>query len=168
MANLDTTQLQALQTDITVTHAAEMYEGKTLLEWWNQGNDQEISEWYALEAAPEVLIWRENVGVDEFAKAVLYTDLLAQTAVELMVYEHLLGDKSSPVDMAAASIRDGLAAIFAGAPTTVANLLDIGKRPATNGEELYSGAASGAGGGTITLIYGQQITRKNVEESRTA
>lgn len=30
MANLDNTQLIALRTDITVTHAAEMYEGQTL------------------------------------------------------------------------------------------------------------------------------------------
>ena len=164
MVALDTAQLQALQTDITVTHAAETYEGKTLAQWWADGGDQEISEWYNFVAAPVVDIWRANITTREFGDVVSYDELLSLSGVDLQVY--LLMIAGEPVDATRQSIRDGFAAILNGPQraTSRAAVIAMAMRPATYGEALFSsGPVDGA---FISTIAGDPITRQNVSDAR--
>lgn len=168
MAQLDNAQLIALRDDITVTHAAEMYEGKTLLEWWNtNNNDQEISEWYRLLASPEILVWREDLMRPEINEAVLYSELLTLGATELQVYALMLDSNGGSLNAASQNVRDGIADILSGPlrATSRNNMIAVGQRPGTNSEVLFVTPVDGA---FVSAIYGDRITNANVTASRTA
>ena len=165
MANLDTAQLQALKTDITVTHASEVYEGKTLLQWWNDGNNQEISEWYALVASPQVLVWREDITRAEVNEAVLYTELLTLSIVDITVFQLMLASDGGFLNAASQNIRDGMQDVLSGPNRAQSrnNMIALAKRPASYGEALYTTAIDGA---FISAIYGDRITHQNVADAR--
>lgn len=167
MAQLDTTQLVALRTDITVTHKDEDFEGRTLESWWSTGNDQEISEWYALMAVPDVVVWREDLHRDEVNESVLYSELLTLNIVDLTVFDLMLMSNGGSVNAASQNIRDGFADVLSGPlrATSRNNLLAIAQRPATWGEALYATPVSGA---NVSAIYGDAVTRLNVHAARTA
>jgi len=67
---MTTAQLQALKTDITVTHANTVFQGLTLLQLWTGFDFANLALYYNTAASPQVDLWRPNVTRTEASKCI--------------------------------------------------------------------------------------------------
>ena len=136
MARLGDPELQALRTDITSTRADVLYNGKTLLTWWNEGNDQELANFYNQPHAPEIQVWNPAVPNNRFVEVLVMTEYLALTDAQRQGWAQSLLPQS--IDMTLDNMRQSFATLFGGGSTTATDILDISRDPGTYGEILYS------------------------------
>lgn len=174
-APLTPAELAVVKNDILVDHASvewtdidnnNMLQTMSIVDWaTHPGGTDQISNWYASLAVPTVQVWREDMHHHEMSEAVLYSELLTLTEVEVLVYNLILGRSFGQVNAASQNVRDGLADVLSGAAraTSRNNLLALGMRPATWAEALFStGPVQGA---VVAKYYGDNITSSNIDQA---
>lgn len=172
MATLDDTQLLALRTDITVTNASVMWQGDTLLGHWNNGADATLASYYNQIASPDDDIWRDDVSIDDVRAVIDYSEWPSLTATDALGFNVLFPTGRGSTRMSHDGNRIGVEEIFDGPTraTTRQSILNASKRPGTNAELLYAGAAVVTSvdsiSARISVIFGQQITQQNIFEAR--
>lgn len=128
-------QLTTLKTDITVTKAATVYQGSTLLTHWNESHTQIIADYYNQTANPQVDLWRPDVAVTDMAKSILMSEYIALTAVKQNGM--LLYMQNGTIDATNANVRAGFTSIFTSG-TSLTNLTALAKKAATYFESLFA------------------------------
>ena len=163
MADLDTAQLITLRDDITLTNAGTMWDGMTLLDWWNSGQNQPLAEYYDVEASPAVVLWRPNIPNTDLTAGIIMSEFISlsqgrRDGWSVMTFPEL-------IDATDAQIRSNFVDLFGGgqAPGTIAALTAIAQRNASRGEALY---AVSAGSANNSPIFGSPITSQNIAEAR--
>ncbi len=154
-------QKQTLKTDVTVTHASTVYQGSTLLQYWNANNLDAIAAYYNTNVSPQVDLWRPDVSPNELQKAIVMSAYTALTAVKqngFMVYL-----QAANLDATNQNIRDGFNSIF-GAGATLTALTALAKKPATNWENLFVGAVQS--GAYVSTQYGVLVTYGDVFQAK--
>jgi len=158
-------QLQILKTDITVNHAATVYNGKTLLQLWNDNDTENLAAYYNTIATPQVDLWKPDIPVEEVTAAIDYSVFATKTAVLQNTF--LLLVKGTFVNATQANIRAGFAVVFpSGASFT--NLIALARRAATNGESLFKGALQGTNPNAayVSSIYGYTVSGNDVYRAK--
>jgi hypothetical protein len=175
-SGLTTAQLQALKTDITVTKASVVYDGQTLLQWWNAGDDQKLADFYNQAASPAFWVWKTRVSKDELTNGVgpegttftwVGNGFITRSAGEQAAWRELFSVDGT-VDPSQANVRQAFADIFSGTGNAAANrthLLAMSRRLSTYGEALYA-TGTGSTAAPATLTFRGQITGTDVGQSR--
>jgi hypothetical protein len=162
---LDGPQQVILKTDITVTRAAVVYEGQTLLEWWNAGDDQKLADFYNQPASPVVKLWRPTVPVTRLNESIVGAEFIALTLAKQNLWMVITQDASNAT---LPRTRQNFIDVFGGASTTMGNLTAVAQKDATYGEALYSAPGGPPGSGNVSEIFGESITGTDVGQSRSA
>lgn len=149
-------QLTILKTDITVTKAATVYQGSTLLVHWQQSHTQIIADFYNQAANPQVDIWRSDVKVTDMAKSVLMSEFIALTAVKQNGMNLYM--QGETIDATNANVRNGFASIFP-AGTSLNNLTALAKKAATYFESLFAVSS-------VSPFYNIPLTAADVDAAK--
>lgn len=153
---MTTAQLQTIKTDVTVTNAATVYSGSTLLQYWNTTNIAALAEYYNTVATPQLDLWRPDINPNELQKAIVMSAYIALTAVKqngFMVYL-----QAANLDATNQNIRDGFQSIFGAGTQSLINLTALAKKPATRLEKLFAV-------GNVSSVYGVVITESDVYQA---
>lgn len=163
---LSTSQLQSLKTDITVAKAAVLYNGQTLLQWWNNGSNSTIAEFYNQTASPAVLIWKPDVRTQDLVDALVGTEYVSGTTATDVARRALLDviTRSELVDATKSQVRSNFSTAAAAASSTLTAWTAIARRNATYLEALFAGVPSG--GASVTPLYNYSLTNLDVAEAR--
>lgn len=157
-------QLMTLKTDITVTKAAVVYQGETLLNWWNAGADGTIAEFYNQPAVPAVPLWKPRVPVNDLITALVGSEFKAlPIATQNLWFVLTQGDA---VDATLSRTRQNFIDVFGAAAQTTANLTAVAQKAATYFEALFATVAAGPGTGSISPVFGQMLTADEVWAAR--
>lgn len=164
---LSPSQLQSLKTDITVTRAAILYNGQTLLQWWNAGANSTLADFYNQEASPTVLLWRPDVETQLLIDALVGTEYIAGTTASDVARRELLGliTRAARIDATKSQVRSNFSTAAGAASATLTAWTALARKNATYLEALFAGLPSG--GASVTPVYGYQLTRADVAEART-
>lgn len=162
MANLTTAQLQTLKTDITVTQAAVVYNGETLLHWWTTGNNNELANFYNEKANPVHNLWRPNIPVEQLAACVVGSEFIGRTQAERELWSFVIAVIPS-IDSTEQKVRDNFVTAFGGGSVTVTSMTGVAQRNASNGEKLFSTLEGGA---NKSSIFDELITANNISDAR--
>lgn len=161
---LNDTQLQSLKTDATVTHAAVVYDGQTLLDRWND-NDTSILPYYNALANPTVLIWRPDITVDEAKEVVVWADFSALTPNGVARQNTYLAlTQGGVINATKQTVRDAFVSIFGGGSASLTALTNLAQVSGTNLEALLAGAT--VQGAKVTQVYGYELTSSDVAAAR--
>ena len=175
---LTTAQLQTLKTDITVTKAATSYQGQTLLQWWNAGDDTTLAQFYQQPASPDFWVWKTAVSKDELVNSVgpegttfnwSGNGFITRSAGEQAAWEQIFS-VSGTVDASKANVRQAFQDIFSGTGNAADNrthLAAVARRRATYGEALYA-TGTGSTASPATLTFEGVISATDVGQSRSA
>lgn len=166
-------QLLALKEDITVTRAAVLYDGLTLLQWWDLGDDGKLAAFYNQPAEPAFYAWQTAVEVAPLMQGAGFdwTRIDNLTVGKARIWDMMIA--AGLVNFALATVRSGVEAAFsveAGDQSCRQAIYDGAARRCTYGEEIY---ATGAGNppthhgvGPAMLSYEGDITPDDVGHSR--
>ena len=154
-------QKQILKTDITVTKAATVYNGQTLLQLWNNNDMEALASFYNQIASPVIDLWRPDISASELTSGIVGGEYVALTAVKQNAFMMYL--VAGSLNATSANIRTALDAIF-GNTTTKTNLLVVAKKQATNFESLFKGAIQGAA--YVSTTYGISVTGQDIYQAK--
>ena len=159
--SLTTAQLQALQTDATVTNAATVYQGETLGARWAASDTAPLAYYNSLSTTP---IWRKN-SIDALMVAVVWADYVALTPNGSLKQSAFLAmTQGTELDFQLQSIRDAIQAIFGVGSATLTNLLAVAKRNGTQLEILLASAV--VQGARVSQVYEYQLQAADVAAAR--
>lgn len=152
-------ELQTLRTDATVTKAAVVFQGETLLFLWNNTMSGTIADFYNQTTNPVTVIWRPNVVTQDLIDALVGTEYTAGTAQTDVARRNLLDliTRSQRIDATKAQVRANFAQA-AGALTQVA-WTAIAQKNATYIEALFTTAM-------ISSRYGYRLSPEDVAAAR--
>ena len=144
------------------------------------GNNNALLSWYNSDASPEENVWRTSVSVDQTIEAIDWTEFMGvpveggddiagikaateqgtEYARQNLALTMLLSN--GEFNPSLQTVRDALAAIFAGDANTRAAILAIAKRAATNVESVFfTGAVQGA----QVMGYEGPCTLQNIRDA---
>lgn len=155
---MTTAQLIILRNDIRVTRAATMFQGNTLLTYWNTFDFETLANYYNTLASPQVDLWRPDVTQSELAKCIVATEFQALTAVKQNTWFALL--QGDILDATVALVRTNFVTIFGAGAATVTNLSAAAKKAATNFENLFTVS-------NVSSVYGQSVSSQDIYQSLT-
>lgn len=153
---MTTAQLQTLKTDITVTHAATVYNGNTLLQLWNAYDLATLAAYYNSIANPQVDLWRPNVTKTELSRCIVASEFGALTVANQNTWFAIL--QTETLDATIASVRTNFTTIFTSG-ATLTNLTAAAKKTATNFENLFTT-------GNVSSVYGQVLTTQDIYQAK--
>lgn len=162
------TQLQTLKTDITVTRASTVYQGLTLLQWWNANTpqaDDTLARFYNGAASPVVKIWNPRVPVADLTNALVMSEYVGLTVGKQNGW--FVMTQGEFVDATLSRVRQNFIDIFGGGATTTANLTAAAQKNATYAEALFSTAAPAPGTGSISEIFGETLVAGDIAPAHT-
>ena len=145
-------QKAALKNDITVTHGSTVYQGQTLLSYWNGNNMEALAAYYNTVASPQVDLWRPNILPSEVIPVIVMSEYIALTAVKqngLLLYM-----QGVYIDATNVNTRNGFASIFTSG-TSLTNLTALAKKAATNFENLFTS-------NNVSSVFGQVVTPSDI------
>lgn len=150
---LTTAQLQALKNDITVTRASTVYQGNTLLSYWQTTQTQKIADFYNQTASPQVDLWRSDIPVGDACNQVVMSDFIALTVAKQNGW--FVMTQSATIDATNTLVRTNFQTLFGAGTASLTNLTAAAKKPATYFEALFT--TSG-----VTAVYKQLLTAQDV------
>lgn len=171
-------QLQVLKTDITVTRASTVYQGQTLLQWWNAGDDITLAEFYNQTASPDFWAWRTSVSQDELTNSTgpdgttftwVGNGFITRSAGEQAAWRELFG-RSGGVNAALSQVRQAFQDIFSGTGNAAANrthLAAVARRKVRYIEQLFA-TGTGSTGSPAVMTFEGTITGTDVGQARSA
>jgi len=159
--SVTTAEATTIRNDITVTHAATVFQGQTLLAWWDNGANQTLADYYNTVASPVVLMWRPNVNRRELINTLVGSEYTAATAAARSLLDAITKDPL--IDTTIAQVRANFA-LAAGA-TTQANWTVVARQNATNLEALFAGAP--VSGAVVSTRFGNPVTSSDIAFART-
>lgn len=109
-------------------------------------------------SSPAVAVWRRDITPTEVASTIVMSAFVALTAIK---QSGLLLLTQGLVDASVASVRTGFNDIFGSGPTLTA-LTALAQRTGTRFEIIFSTA----GPPNTTTMYGQQVSRQDVQTAR--
>lgn len=96
------------------------------------------------------IAWRSEVPVEEYRKAIVWTECDSLQAGKARIWEWVTANMTLPIDASDPAIRQGLADCWAANSSTRPALLAVAKRVATRCEALFaSGTGTVADPGTL-------------------
>lgn len=165
--SLTITQQQQLRTDITVTRSLTVYQGQTLLQWWNGGADGVLASFYNQIASPASPIWRPDLGVDELKDAIVWADYVALTPNgSLKQAAYLALTQGNVINATKQGIRDAFVSIFGNGSASLTAMTAIAMRNGTYLETLLASAA--VQGAKVSEVYGLRIIDVDISNTRLA
>jgi hypothetical protein len=154
---MTTAQLNTIKTDIITTHASTVFNGKTLLQLWDDNDTENLARYYNTIANPQLDLWRPDVQAWEATKSVIGSVYVGLTAVKQNGF--LMYITAGIIDATSQNVRDSFSAIFP-AGATLNNLIAVSKKPATNGESLFIGVVQS--GAYVSSIYGYMVSGNDI------
>lgn len=142
-------QLEVLEADI-----------KSRPSLWANGTQQvsneEVAGFYNSIATPTVNIWKPNLTIRELNSAIAWADMIAISTNSQLAFQSMIW--ANEIDMTDAQVRAGIDAIFGNPSTSRTGILNVGKRPATYLEALFS-----TGGATkVSQMYDYKLQPEQV------
>lgn len=170
-------QLQALRADATGARASVVFEGLTLQEWWDDGQDMTIAAFYNETAVPDFWVWHtrvtkalltNSVGPEGTTFTWTGNGFITRAAGEHLAWQELFS--AGFVNAAQANVRQAFADIFSGTGNAAANrahLLAMARRRARYIEALLA-TGTGSTAAPATMTYEGTITGSEVGNARFA
>lgn len=176
---LSQAQLVMLRNDITVTHAAVVYQGQTLLAWWDVGDDTTLAHFYQEVASPDWWVWRTSitknalvteVGPDGTTFNWTGAGFITRSQGERDAWRELFSSDGG-CNPSLANVRQAFLDIFSGtqapAPANRTHLSAMARRRANYGEQLYA-TGTGSTGSPALMSFEGDISPTDVGQCRSA
>lgn len=98
------------------------------------------------------IVWKSFLSPEKYKEAIVWTEVDALAAGKARIWEWLTANMSAPIQVSSLAVRQGLADCWASNTTTRTNLLNISKRAATKGEQIFA-TGTGTEGSPGTLVW---------------
>lgn len=130
--------------------------------WPQQIGNEEIADFYNSVAVPTVNVWKPEVTITELNSAIAWPDMVSLTIEKQLAFQTMIW--SFKIDMTDAQVRNGIDTIFGSVSASKAGIVNVGKRPATYLESLFS-----TGGATkVSQVFGYKLLPSDVAEALNA
>jgi hypothetical protein len=101
-------------------------------------------------------IWRNDIKSSELVTAIVWSEYSAMSVALQNTFQAMIA--GGTIDATNTNIRTGFNTIFAGSPTTLANLTALAKRVPTKFEQWFTT-------NNVSSMYGQTISAADVQKA---
>jgi hypothetical protein len=163
---LTTPELQALKTDITVTRAATVYLGQTILARYT-ASDADVLPYYNAPLVGATRIWRPDASMAAILDAMIGAEFTGGGAGQAGNRElWSIMTRANTLNAARPNVRTNMIGIFGEASVSYTNMLVEMSRIPTAFESLFTAAAVLPGTYLVSSFYGELLTVEDIAEVR--